>query len=59
MTQGKIIRKARRDKEITQKELADACGVAQSFIANIENGKKKLPESCKKTISNLLKIEIE
>ncbi len=31
---------ARRSREMTQKELGEAVGVGQRFIANIENGRK-------------------
>lgn len=35
---GKLIRKARRDRDLTQSQVADMAGVSRSLIATIETG---------------------
>ncbi|MDR0172289.1 helix-turn-helix domain-containing protein [Enterobacter sichuanensis] len=36
------LKKARKEKGITQAQLADALGKPQSFIAKVENGERRL-----------------
>lgn len=38
----KALKKARKDKGITQTQLAEALGKPQSFIAKVENGERRL-----------------
>lgn len=57
------VRKAREQTNLTQKEVADALGVTQSFISKIESGQyridviqlSKLAQIYKKKISYFLK----
>jgi y4mF family transcriptional regulator len=39
---GKIIKKIRKDKKLSQQELADLSGVGRRFISELENGKPSL-----------------
>lgn len=41
VTIGRMIRRYRLDKNITQEELAFRIGSSAAYISNIENGKKK------------------
>jgi transcriptional regulator with XRE-family HTH domain len=41
---GAALRKLRREKEITQKELAERAGLDRAYVANIENGNVKFTE---------------
>lgn len=41
MTTGEKIRRARKDASMTQKELADALGVSESFVSQYETGKRE------------------
>jgi transcriptional regulator with XRE-family HTH domain len=40
---GKRIRIKREEKDMTQQELADICGVSLSYIGYLERGKRKAP----------------
>jgi transcriptional regulator with XRE-family HTH domain len=42
---GKLVRKARLDASITMLEMADAMGVAPSYLSALEVGRKKIPEA--------------
>ncbi len=55
----KDVRKVRRNMDITQKQLADICGVSQSFISSVENGRKKLSQKRKAAIAEFLNIEFD
>ena len=35
------IKKARKDKKMTQEQLAQVCGVGRRFISELESGKKQ------------------
>jgi transcriptional regulator with XRE-family HTH domain len=50
LTTGRIIRKRRKSKKLTQLELADRVGVDRSYIGHIELGERS------PTISTLKKI---
>lgn len=41
MTTGEKIRQARKDAGMTQKALADALGVSESFVSQYEKGKRE------------------
>ena len=59
------LKRFRKENKISQKELSEVLGVAQSFISQIENGKDPMPEAMLQKISdnyklnNLAKYEIE
>lgn len=42
---GKAIRKARIDAGTTLESMANEIGVNQSFLSNVETGRKKIPDS--------------
>lgn len=44
-TFGKAIKKARKERHMTQQQLADATHVSQRYLAKIENGKTTLSVS--------------
>jgi transcriptional regulator with XRE-family HTH domain len=57
---GDVIRRARAEKDLTQKQLSEASGLSQTDIARIENGVTKKPSA--KTVGRLsraLGIEID
>ena len=39
---GQRIRKLRRDKEVTQEQMAEIVGISKSFVGHIERGEKVL-----------------
>lgn len=49
---GKKIKEARINAKLTEKQLAKKCGVAESFIVQVESGRKVINE---KTAENILK----
>lgn len=57
---GKEIRKARLNKELSQRQLAELCGVTQGEIWQIEQGKRyRIDYFLICQISEILNIEIE
>ena len=52
------LKKFRKEKRLSQKELANILGIGQSFVSQIENGKDPMPETLKqKLISTFGEIE--
>lgn len=49
---GEVIRTARKDKGLTQQELANLCGISKSHISRIENNIKDVRLSTIKKIVN-------
>lgn len=56
MTIGERIRAARKDKGLTQKQLADSCGMADSAIRKYESGKQMPKMGTLMKIANALKV---
>ncbi|MEG2751614.1 MAG: helix-turn-helix transcriptional regulator [Anaerorhabdus sp.] len=54
---GKNVRKYRRLKKISQIKLAQLCELQQSFISDIENGKRNITLSILKKLSDSLDID--
>ena len=52
------LRYARRERKLTQKELARACGLSQSAIASYENDHRHTSRSLRK-LAAILRIEME
>ena len=49
----------RKARQITQKDLADAVGVTQAYISNLESGKRKNPSlNVLVRISRVLDVDI-
>jgi transcriptional regulator with XRE-family HTH domain len=55
----KQLRKARRDLEMSQQELADRVGVTRAHISNIEHGKTVPTVETLEKIANALGITVE
>lgn len=54
---GKNVRKYRHLKKISQIKLAQLCELQQSFISDIENGKRNITLSILKKLSDSLDID--
>lgn len=54
---GRQIRDARKEKGLTQKELGEKLGVADSVITNYESGKQNLTIETLQKIADALGIE--
>jgi transcriptional regulator with XRE-family HTH domain len=50
------LRKARIEKKLSQKELADELGVTTATISRYESGERKLPVETAKRIAELLDV---
>lgn len=55
---GEILRKARRDRELSQQELADALGLTQDTISLIERGKRPLKVVELRALSKVLGMPV-
>lgn len=55
---GDMIKGARTEKNMTQKQLAKKCGLSESYIADIESGKRVINENLIKRISGILGKEL-
>ncbi len=55
---GKRIRKARRDKKMSQEELADRVGLHYTTISRIERGISNPPVQTIDKISKALKVQL-
>ena len=55
---GKRIRKARRDKKMSQEELADRVGLHYTTISRIEKGISNPPVQTIDKISKALKVQL-
>jgi transcriptional regulator with XRE-family HTH domain len=53
---GKIVQAARVQKSLTPKQLAKQCGVSESYIVDLEAGRKIANESLLKRLSGLLGV---
>jgi len=58
MNLGKSIQSARKKLKISQGELADASGITQAYLSQIENNKKEPNLSTLKKISETLNIPL-
>ncbi len=54
---GEILRDRRKEKKITQQQLADVVGVKRSYIARIEKGETDMQLSSFLRIANALNIQ--
>lgn len=55
---GDMIKKARSERGMTQKQLARKCGLSESYITDIESGKRIINENLVKRISGILGKDI-
>ena len=56
---GKRLRKIRREKDITQEQLAEAIGVTGEFISNLERGKSAPSFETVEKLSEALGVDVE
>ena len=54
---GQMLRGARYKNNITQKQLADAIGVSQHHISEMENGKRPIGKEMAKRLSDFFKTD--
>lgn len=58
MNLGKVIKGIRRQKELTQTEFANLCGITQTYLSQIEGNRKEPNLSTLKVISANLSIPL-
>ncbi len=58
MDLGSIIKKRRKQKRYTQSELAELCGITQTYLSQIENNSKEPNLSTIKVIANHLDVPL-
>lgn len=58
MRYGRVIRNLRQQKNISQEELADLCGLHRTYISDIELGKRNVSLENIERISNALNVSL-
>lgn len=56
---GKVVRKLRQEKLLSQEKLADLCGLHRTYIGDVELGKRNISLENIEKISNALDISLE
>lgn len=56
---GNNVRKVRREKDITQTELARLAGVTQPYLVDLEHGRRGAKASTMKRIADALGVTVE
>ena len=56
---GEIVRHARKEAGMTQKELAKACGCGVRFLSELENGKPTIELGKALRVLNVLSYDID
>lgn len=51
---GKVLRKARIDKGLLLKEMAEVCGISSAFLSSVETGKKPIPSGLMEKAADFL-----
>jgi DNA-binding XRE family transcriptional regulator len=54
---GSTLQNIRKEKGLTQKELATAIGISQGYLSELENGKEKISENMSRMIAQILKVD--
>lgn len=54
---GLMIRGSRHKEELTQKQLADALGISQHHISEMENGKRPIGKEIAKRLAEFFKMD--
>lgn len=54
-----IIKKIREEKKMTQKAIADAMGISESFYCQLEGGKRRLTMDHAMKIANILSKSLD
>jgi transcriptional regulator with XRE-family HTH domain len=55
---GRNLRRVRRDKNLTQEELSHATGLMQSYVSEIEAGKRNVSIDAIEAIAKVLKVSL-
>ena len=55
---GQLMRRARKDADLSQEEVADAIGLTRTSISNIENGRQKVLLHTYGKLLQILKLEL-
>ena len=55
---GRVIREYRREKELTQQQLADHCGCSIMYLSNLERGKETAELGIAMRIVNILGLNM-
>ncbi|UOE52610.1 helix-turn-helix domain-containing protein [Mucilaginibacter sp. SMC90] len=58
MDLGNTIKRIRTNKEIKQKDLAEACGMTQAYLSKIESNQKEPTIGAVRTIAEQLKVPL-
>jgi transcriptional regulator with XRE-family HTH domain len=56
MAVGSVIKKIRKNKGFSQGEFAEACGVTQAYLSQIESGKRRPGQELVNKAGEILKI---
>jgi len=56
-SEGLILRGARHKAEVTQKDLAEALGISQHHISEMENGKRPIGKEMAKRFASFFKTD--
>jgi transcriptional regulator with XRE-family HTH domain len=56
---GKRLRKIRRDKDMTQEQLAEAIGVTMEYISRMEGGRYSPSFQVLEKLAEVLEVEVE
>ncbi|KKL70566.1 hypothetical protein LCGC14_2103650 [marine sediment metagenome] len=59
MEQHQIVRRKRRELEMTQQQLADRIGMSQAMIQHYENGRSGVSSKTLEKILNVLDLKLE
>lgn len=59
MTDAQKLKDFRKDKNLTQQQLADVLGLTQQTIAMVETNKRKAPDSLKLAILRKYKVDLD
>ncbi|WP_270692328.1 helix-turn-helix domain-containing protein [Enterococcus malodoratus] len=54
---GDFLKSLRKEKKLSQKELAELAGISQSALVKYEKGTRKIPEDLDVTLSKILNVE--
>lgn len=56
---GNKVRKVRRERDITQKELARLAGVTQPYLVDVEHGRRGAKAETKQKIADALGVTVQ
>jgi transcriptional regulator with XRE-family HTH domain len=54
---GRVLRRARRDRALSQQDLSEATGVAQATLSDLERGKRAARASTVRKLAEALGVE--